>query len=318
MKEYLIPVYDDPKIIEFADKQLHIFWTHNEIKVEKDIQDVLTNFSESDKHAVLTVLKLFSLYETNIGDEYWGGRFKEIFKSADYHRMASVFAMFELAVHAPFYNKINELLYVNTPEFYLSYSDTEVLKDRMTFISEALSDEDELVSVGTFSMVEGAVLYAPFAYLKHYQSQGKNELMNVVRGLNFSTRDESLHQEASAYAFRKKSKDLSKEQLSELEVKLRKVAETIYDHESKINALLFSKGGIEGITEHQLNCFAKSRLNHCMKDLGFAQIYDVPYNPISSWFYKGINDYQFNDFFSGGGREYNRNWDENGFTWKGI
>lgn len=318
MKNHLIPVYDDPKIVEFADKQLHIFWTHNEIKVEKDIQDILTNFSESEKHAVLTVLKLFSLYETNIGDEYWGGRFKEIFKSADYHRMASVFAMFELAVHAPFYNKINELLYVNTPEFYLSYKDTQVLKERMDFVGQAMNHEDDLVSVGTFSMVEGAVLYSSFAYLKHYQSQGKNKLMNVVRGLNFSVRDEAQHQEASAYAFKQaiKNRSLSAEQKHQLHAKLKEVAEKIYEHESQINALLFEKGNIEGVTEHQLNCFTKSRLNHCLKDLGIDEIYEVTYNPISTWFYKGINDYQFNDFFSGGGREYNRSWTEEDFVWK--
>lgn len=319
MQEHLIPVYDDPKIVEFADKQLHIFWTHNEIKVEKDIQDVLTNFSEAEKHAALTVLKLFSLYETNIGDEYWGGRFKNVFKSADYHRMASVFTMFELAVHAPFYNKINELLYVNTPEFYLSYKDTEVLKERMEFIGKAIDDEDDLVSVGAFSMVEGAVLYSSFAYLKHYQSQGKNKLMNVVRGLNLSCRDEQIHSEASAYAFKKAIKDrkLTDVKQKVLADKLKVVAEKIYEHEAQINSLLFAKGSIEGITEHQLNCFTKSRLNTCMIELGLGKVYDVTYNPIADWFYKGINDYQFNDFFSGGGREYNRNWDENSFIWKG-
>jgi hypothetical protein len=46
-------------------------------------------------------------------------------------------------------------------------------------------------------------------------------------------------------------------------------------------------------------------------------MYEVSYNPISEWFYKGINDYQFNDFFSGTGNQYHRNWDETAFVWKG-
>ena len=43
-------------------------------------------------------------------------------------------------------------------------------------------------------------------------------------------------------------------------------------------------------------------------------MFEVTYNPIADWFYDGINNYQFIDFFSGGaGREYQRDWDEDGF-----
>jgi ribonucleotide reductase beta subunit family protein with ferritin-like domain len=317
MEKHLIPVYEDKNIIEFADQQLKIFWLPEEIKVEKDVQDVLTNFSEAEKHAVITTLRLFSLYETHAGDEYWGTRFKEMFSGAEYHRMASVFSMFELAVHAPFYNKINELLYINTSEFYTSYQDSPVLKARIDHIGEMISDKNDLVSLGSFSMVEGVILYSNFAFLKHYQSQGKNKLMNVVRGLNFSARDEHRHAEASAYCFRKKAQDVDADYLYKVEQKIRETARKIYEHECAIIAMLFEKGKVEGITAHQLENFVQSRINHCLKQLGFSKEYDVKYNPISEWFYKGINDYQFNDFFSGQGNQYHRVWDETAFTWKG-
>ena len=317
LAKHLIPIYTDKTIVDFADNQLKVFWLPEEIKVEKDIQDVLTNFTESEKHAVITTLKLFSLYETHAGDEYWGERFKKMFSGAEYHRMASVFSMFELAVHAPFYNKINELLYINTPEFYTSYVDNPVLKDRIDHISEMISDEDDLTSLGSFSMVEGVILYSNFAFLKHYQSQGKNKLLNVVRGLNFSVRDENLHAEASAYAFKQKAKNSTPEHLKIVEEKIRESARKIFEHEKKIISMLFEKGKIEGITAHQLENFVQSRINHCLKQLGFDKEYNVTYDPIASWFYKGINDYKFNDFFAGQGNQYHRNWDETAFSWKG-
>jgi ribonucleoside-diphosphate reductase beta chain len=90
-----------------------------EVNVEKDIQDVLVNFTPAERHGVITALKLFSLYETHAGDEWWGGRFKEMFDGAEWHRMAATFAMFELAVHGPFYNKINQLLHLDDENFYL-------------------------------------------------------------------------------------------------------------------------------------------------------------------------------------------------------
>lgn len=94
IKKYLLPVEEYKEPIEFANKQLQIFWLPDEVKVEKDIQDVLVNFTPAERHGVITTLKLFSLYETHAGDEYWGGRFKKMFDGAEFHRMAAVFAMF--------------------------------------------------------------------------------------------------------------------------------------------------------------------------------------------------------------------------------
>ena len=326
MEKHLLPINTNEEPIVFADQQLSVFWTADEINVEKDIQDILSNFTEAEKHAVITTLKLFSIYETHAGDEYWGGRFKRMFDDAEFHRMASVFAMFELAVHAPFYNKINQLLHIDTPEFYMSYLDNPVLKDRVEHIGCMIDNPDDLVSLASFSMVEGVILYSNFAFLKHYQSQGKNKLMNVVRGINFSVRDENIHSVAGAWSFKFKLNQV-KQTLDddafvlyklELEKAIQKVALKIYEHEAQIIDMLFEKGNIPGITAHQLQCFVQSRINECLKELGFDKLYEVKYNPISEWFYDGINKFQFNDFFSGQGREYNRNWDESKFEWKAI
>lgn len=328
IEKYLLPINERQEPIDFADQQLKIFWLADEIKVEKDIQDILVNFSESEKHAVITALKLFSIYETHAGSEYWGGRYKRMFNGAEFHRMASVFSMFELAVHAPFYNKINQLLHLDTPDFYMSYADNPVLKERVAHIGEIIDHEDDLVSLAAFSMIEGAVLYSTFAFLKHYQSQGKNKLMNVVRGVGLSLKDEHLHSVAGAWSFKYKL-DLIKNQTDMLdnpvkfkeykdsvESQIRTLATKVYEHEKQIISMLFEKGEIKGITAHQLENFMQSRINTCLEQLGFTKMYDVQYNPISSWFYKGINDYTFNDFFSGMGNQYNRNWDEKGFVWK--
>lgn len=181
--------------VEFTNTQLHIMWFPDEIKVEKDIQDVMVNFTPAEKHGVITVLKLFTLYEDFAGEEYWGGRFKKMFNDdIEAARMASAFSMIENCVHGPFYRKINELLHIDTPDFYLSYIDNPTLKGRMDHIGDIVDDPDDLVSIGMFSLVEGVALYANFSFLKHFQSQGKNKLMNLVRGINFSLRDENcLH-----------------------------------------------------------------------------------------------------------------------------
>jgi len=318
LAKYLLPIDEFQEPINFANTQLQILWFPDEIKVEKDVQDVLVNFTEAEKHAVTSTLKLFSLYETHAGDEYWGGRFKTMFEGAEFHRMSSVFSMVELAVHAPFYKKINELLHIDTPEFYLSYRDNPTLKARIEHIGEIINHKDDLVSLGGFSMIEGAILYSSFAFLKHFQSQGKNRLTNVVRGINFSVRDENLHAIAGAWCFKNEiaQKKIPQSHVDKVEKTLRQMAHLLLEHEREIIKGMFAKGKIDGITAHQLELFVMSRLNECLKNLGFAKEFEVSYNPIGEWFYKGINSYQANDFFAGQGREYTRNWDETAFVWK--
>ena len=307
-----------PEAIEFADTQMKILWFPNEIKVEKDVHDILTNMTLAERHGVVTVLKLFTLYEAKAGTDYWTGRFMRTYKRPEFQRMASVFGMFELAIHAPFYNLINEALHLNTDEFYESYVQDETLKSRMDFIDNGIRDKDDLFSVGVFSLVEGAVLYSSFAFLKHFQSKGKNKLLNVVRGINFSVRDENGHSVAGAWVFRKhlEEEQRSPEEVKELHNRIIEAANTIYEHESRIVDMIFEQGDIEGIDSAKLKMFVFCFINICLTKLYIFPIFEIVDNQIETWFYDSINKFTFNDFFSGIGREYTRDWEESNFTWK--
>lgn len=90
-----------PKAIDFINQQLSVFWFPEEIKVEKDVQDILTNLTPAERHGVITTLKLFTKYETIIGKEYWTQVMGMFHHPADIQRMANLFSFFELNVHAP-------------------------------------------------------------------------------------------------------------------------------------------------------------------------------------------------------------------------
>lgn len=309
----------DKNVSKFTKDQLSIFWLPDEPKVEKDIQDILVNMTEAEKHGVLTVLKLFSLYEIKAGDDYWGGRFQTMFPNRiEYTKMANAFSFFEINIHLPFYNRINELLHLNTDEFYSSYVKDETLKSRIEFISSVIDHPNDLYSLAVFSMVEGVILYSSLAFLKHFQSKGKNKLLNVVRGANFSVRDENLHSMGGAYAFKDK---LANSKLTEYEIN--DLKETIYtagnklcEHEFRIIEMIFEKGLIDGITEKQMKHFVESRVNLVLNQLGLNSLFKVDYNPISEWFYAGITGFAYNDFFSGIGNSYSRDWSEGDFIWE--
>lgn len=101
--------------------------------------------------------------------------------------------------------------------------------------------------------------------------------------------------------------------MEELKEKIYSVAEKVKEHEFHIIDKIFEKGGIEGITDVQMKHFVESRVNLCLRELGYKNLYDVKYNPIKDWFYKSINTIKIHDFFAGMGSSYNRNWNEKKF-----
>ena len=316
---------DYPIAIEFAKQQAEIFWLPDEIEVEKDLHDLKTNFSESEYHGVISTLKLFTIYELSVGNDYWQNYVTKVFPRPDIQRMATTFAFMEIGVHAPFYNKINEALGLDTDEFYNSYKEDAVLANRMAWIGKRTEKKDTvyniLKSVGVFSMIEGAVLYSSFAFLKHFNSAGKNKLININAGINFSAIDETLHSQAGAWLFRtllQEAEDdgqISTAQLNLLNHELEDTAKVILEHESIIIDKIFEKGAIKGITENQLKHFVESRLDICMENLGFKGIFKPKRNIIAKWFYKDLESSTLHDFFSSTGSDYNRAWSDSKFIW---
>ena len=136
-----------PQAEKFQEDQLSILWFPKEIKLEKDIQDIKTNLSPGEYHGTITTLKLFTHYELAAGADYWAGRFMKMFTRPELTSMASTFATFELAIHKVFYNRINELLHINTDEFYNSYADDPTLSARMEFIEEIVNSKNDLISL---------------------------------------------------------------------------------------------------------------------------------------------------------------------------
>lgn len=313
LKHHKLYTIEYPTAIEFAEAQEDIFWTAKEVELEKDMNDLKNSLTEAELHGVITTLRLFTEYELRIGTDYWLGRMMRSYHRPEFQRLFSIFGMTELNTHAPFYSRINELLGLNTNEFYSSYIQNDVLRSRIECIEEAVNSKDLLYSLGCFSIVEGAILYSNFAYLKHFQSGGKNKLMNLVGGIDFSVRDENLHSLAGAWIYRTTAAESG---VRMDPMPFVRFCETVRDHEYKIIDMIFEKGDIPGITSEQLKTFVDSRLNLCLNQLGFEGIYRVDNNPIADWFYKKIQSNKLHDFFQNQGNSYTRNWSESKFNWK--
>lgn len=309
-------VIEYPEALVYEDLQQDVMWTAKEIAVEDDINDLRVHATDAERHGILHVLKLFTQYELFAGDEYWNGKFSRMFPRVEFRRMAAQFAQTELCVHAPFYNSINEALFLNTPEFYNAWKADPVLSERMKFIDGALRSNrfDGLLSLAVFSMVEGAILYSSFAFLKSFKKGGRNFIPNIVSGINFSVRDENLHSEGGAWAFRTALHE-SDYDLSDMSSDIFAAAFDLYDHECLIIDQIFAKGDIDGMDKEDFKNFVASRINLCLNQLGLPNIFNRTENTISQWFYDDIAGAKSTDHFATLSSNYSRNWNEGGFSW---
>ena len=312
-------IIEYPEFAEQADAQMHGFWPWDEPDVENDLQDLRVRMDEANLHATTTVLKLFTLYERKAGEDYWAKRIAGTFGRPEIQRVALMNAAVEANSHAGFYNKINEVLHLDTEEFYQEWKSDKELSARMKFIGDVINHPDDAVSTGGFTFVEGGILYTSFGLLKHYQSQecGKNLIKNVVRGVNQSYADEDGHAVTSATLCRYilKEREPSKEEYQEWVDTMYQMADTTYVHESKVISKMFEKGELGGITEQNLLDFAKHRINVCLSYLGLKPLFDESTLDgfIASWFYTDTNSYQLHDIFTGHGSEYTNKWQREKF-----
>lgn len=309
--------FEYPKAFEFQHAQSKHYWFHTQIEVDSDLIQFKTEFTDAEKHGINTVLKLFTTYEVHVAD-YWIDVVYKWFPKPEIRAMAQMFSAME-AEHALFYDKLNNALGLSTKEFYLSFLEDPAMKSRMEFIDQMLAkadtgDKKDLVtSLAAFSFVEGVILYSSFAFLMSFQRPPKNKLKNVFTGLSYSVRDEALHADADSWLCRTVMKEQGID-VSEVQDQIIQVAKASYQIEEEIIDQIFSQGKIEGITDHQLKIFVKSRINKKLKDIGIDPIYEVSYNPISSWFYKLINSVEMTDFFDRSPTSYTNDWNFNKIT----
>lgn len=305
-----------PEAHYFQDLQQKGFWTANEVNLEKDIQPLLTETTEAEKHGILTVLKLFTLYELR-ADEFWSGTIREMFPRPEIQELAALNGAIELSVHRRVYDKLNQLLHVSNDEFYEAYKQHPAMKERMDFLDYYLKHGSDLEKIAAFCFAEGAVLFSSFAFLMSFRANGNNKLPNIGLAVKLSARDEDGHNQASSWLFRtlRNESDELGEQIG-LDESIYLMAEKVREHEHTLVKEIFSKGKIDGITETQMNNFVDSRIDVVLKRMGLKKQYNVKYNPIADWFDKIVESYQYIDFFAGQGSSYSRGWDQNAFVWE--
>lgn len=307
-------IVDYPQAIATAQRQFLNAWSAEELGVEKDEGDLRTLLTDGERHGVVTVLKLFTQYELEIGEEFWTGKFKRLFPRHDIRRAAIACGNVETNSHAPFYNLVNETLNLATPEFYNSWREDPVLTERMAFVEKHLETEDPYLALAAFSFLEGVVLYSSFAYLKSFNMNGFGMIPHIAAGIDASCKEENSHFEFSSWTYRQlmlEESDLglisedSKQRYAEA---CHAIAEQVYVSEQLITDKIFEMGNIRTITKEEILHFIRNRIDVVLTALNCEPMFGEADGIISDWFYDALSLYKHADFFANSQVQYVRTW----------
>lgn len=313
-KEFYDPKYE--WALEAIDDSESRHWRWNATHIENDYQDLTTKLTPQEYHGIRYNQRLFTLYETEIGENYWQGIVARVFPHPEIKMMCSRFAYEEFGMHARAYAAINDVLDELDEEHMTAWKEDPNLVKRMQFITDAAmipknyNALDILKSLAAFILIEGAVLSSAFAFIKHFKANGKNLLSGMVEAVNYSLKDEMNHYKCGARLFRtlRDQARLTKEESEELRQHVLKLVRKTKEHESIIVQNLFSEGRITGITQHQLDNFVN---NQCVRLLDLMEVkheLEILPTEIEKWYWTNISGLKMNDFFATQSTAYSHNW----------
>lgn len=304
-----------PWAVEYAIEQQDIFWPAHELGVEEDEADFRINLNEAERHGVLTAQSILTKYELMIGgDELWGGKIARMFPRPEIQRMCACFANVELNSHAPFYAIGNQVMGLDTDEFYERWKHDPVLAERIAFINACAASDDALVVTAALAFLEGAVLFSNFGFFKGFNSRGFNFIPHFVSGIDGSAKDENFHSLGSSYLHRqcKAERIAAGNHSPQADARLREViwamAQQVDLHEHRITAKLFEVPGNRVVTEEEVVHFFQDRIDVVLARLEMPPMFNQPKGLISGWFYQQLSTVKVPDFFAATQLQYRRNW----------
>jgi len=311
--------YRYPEANAIREQQQDIFWTAQEIPVEKDIHDYRHNMSTEQFNLASITLDLFVEIEQRVGDVW--SVIAEWFPHSEIEGACSQIASMEKSVHAFFYQKMADEMNID-PEVTAEHQQTiSVLKSKLELLSAITKDlsADKALTLATVSMIEQVLLFSNFAMLKSFQANGHNLITNTITGVDFVVQDETLHGIFAAYLhniYIKEMQELgSGFNFEDHKSKVYTLVDEIIAHEDAVIEYVFSNTeAINDITPDQIKSFIRSRADQTLLNLGMDPLYQVTDNPIAEWFYKGATAIKIHDFFVSGTSSYRRAWKTNNLS----
>ena len=317
------PLYgrkDYPQAVEFMEQQQNVNWFAQEIKVEKDKQDFLVEMDEAQLNLAKINTQVFVQLEQDVG-AIWD-QISHWFPHFEIEAAATQMKCMEISVHAPFYQKLSDVLLINPLETEALQRDVESINKKLKLLSSVIknAEQNKLLALATLTMIEQVLLFSNFAMLKSFQANGNNYAINTMQGLDMVIRDETIHGEFAKFLYHTLLKETLEEDpsydIKALEDAIVEIGAEILAHEDAVTDYIFEteETTINAISRKELKGFTRERMNFVFESLNVTTRYKDCTNTISDWFFKTKDAMSITDFFARGASSYTRDWSEVAFT----
>lgn len=266
-----VPKY--PVFVELTKKHEEAHWHEGEAKLQQDVEQWKTGaITDTEKYFISSILRLFTHSDFLVAMDYYDNLIPVV-RNNEARNMLGSFAARE-GIHQRAYALLNDTLGFGE-SFYEEFLQYKEMAAKADFMVDVKNDTVENLAIGvaTQVLVEGVCLFASFAMLLNFSRFGK--LLGMTDINLWSIRDESIHVEGLSSLFKTICSENPEIVTQAFKKKIYSAARQVVALEEAFVRRAFSLGGIEGITESEVQQYIRAVTDYRMQQLGLkAQFHD--------------------------------------------
>tara|TARA_R110000765_G_scaffold26628_3_gene64897 strand:- start:1080 stop:2099 length:1020 start_codon:yes stop_codon:yes gene_type:complete len=295
--------FEYPEMLEFVKPIQSTYWVHDEVNFDKDVQDFKVKLTEQERHMIGTILKTFSMTEVFVADEFWGVLGNYLPKP-EVHVVCAQFTENEWR-HALAYHRLNEVLGLDDFEAFLEDPVAMAKFENLTKIGVGHdgkpSKKDVAKTLAIFSgFQENVALFAQFATLRSFSTNGRNLLTNVGDIIDWSQFDEFQHAKVGMWMFNKIIEENPEIWTDEFKNEIYTAAKISLDLEVGLIDQMFIHGDLPNLKKCDLINYMKYRINLSLTTMKLRPVFTVDPEMLNNmeWFEEKFKLWSEKDFFA--------------------
>jgi len=295
--------FEYPEMLEFIKPIQSTYWVHDEVNFDKDVQDFKVNLTDQERNMIGTILKTFSMTEVFVADEFWGvvGNY---LPKPEVQIVCASFTENEWR-HALAYHRLNEVLGLDDFEAFLEDPVAMAKFENLLKIREGHdgkpSKSDVAKTLAIFSgFQENVSLFAQFATLRSFSTNGRNLLTNIGDVIDWSQFDEFQHAKVGMWMFNKIIEENPEIWTDEFKNEIYTAAKISLDLEIGLIDQMFIHGDLPNLRKCDLINYMKFRINLSLTTMNLKPVFTVDQDMLSNmdWFEEKFKLWSQKDFFA--------------------
>jgi len=296
--------FEYPGVLQFTEAINKSYWVHSEVDFTADVQDFMSNLSDSEKEVVKR--SLLGIAQVEVGVKTFWGDLYRYFPKPEINGLGFTFAESEFR-HSEAYSRLLDVLGYNKE--FENLLDIPVFKEKLDLIDENLG---ALYSTEHCSgpnieiawrlifftiIVENASLFSQFANILSF-TRFKGYMKNTSNIIAWTSVDEQIHANAGIYLINKLHDEGYLSHIS-----IRQVSDAVksyMQYEANLLDWIYEKGELSFFTKNDILNFMKYRVDGSIEKMGFGKVFNITpeeYQPMA-WFEEEVFANELDDFFA--------------------